>query len=66
MDAKNHLVVNYLVTNEASDLNQLSNVAICAKETLGVDRIDCLADKGYYDYERLSGVPIMELHHLLR
>ena len=35
VDSKNHLIVNYLVTNEASDLNQLSGVAISAKETLG-------------------------------
>ena len=39
VDSKNHLIVNYLVTNEASDLNQLSSVAISAKETLGVSRL---------------------------
>jgi len=54
VDSKNHLIVNYLVTNEASDLNQLSGVAISAKETLGVERIDCLSDKGYYDFVEIK------------
>lgn len=54
VDSKNHLIVNYLVTNEASDLNQLSTVAISAKEILEVEQIDCLADKGYYNYMEIK------------
>jgi Transposase DDE domain len=54
VDSKNHLIVNYLVTNEASDLNQLSGVAINAKETLGVEQIDCLSDKGYFDFMQIK------------
>ena len=54
VDSKNHLIVNYLVTNEASDLNQLSGVAIGAKETLGVEQIDCLSDKGYFDFMQIK------------
>ena len=54
VDAKNHLIVNYLVSNEASDLNQLSGLAINAKETLGVEEIDCISDKGYYDFEQIK------------
>jgi len=54
VDSKNHLIVNYLVTNEASDLNQLSTVAISAKETLGVEQIDCLSDKGYFDFMQIK------------
>jgi len=54
VDSKNHLIVNYLVTNEASDLNQLSGVAISAKETLGVEQIDCISDKGYYDFMQIK------------
>ena len=54
VDSKNHLIVNYLVTNEASDLNQLSGVAISAKETLCVDQIDCLSDKGYFDFMQIK------------
>jgi transposase len=54
VDSKNHLIVNYLVTNQASDLNQLSNVAISAKETLHVEQIDCLSDKGYFDFMQIK------------
>jgi transposase len=54
VDSKNHLIVNYHVTNEASDLNQLSGVAISAKETLGVERIDCASDKGYFDFMQIK------------
>ena len=54
VDSKNHLIVNYLVTNEASDLNQLSGVAIRAKETLGVEQINCLSDKGYFDFMQIK------------
>jgi transposase len=54
VDSKNHLIVNYLVTNEASDLNQLSRVAISSKETLGVEQIDCLSDKGYFDFMQIK------------
>jgi transposase len=54
VDTKNHLIVNYLVTNEASDLNQLSGVAINAKETLGVEQIDCISDKGYFDFMQIK------------
>ena len=54
VDSKNHLIVNYLVTNEASDLNQLSGVAIDAKERLGVEQIDCLSDKGYFDFMQIK------------
>ena len=54
VDSKNHLIVNYLVTNEASDLNQLSGVAISAKETLDVEQIDCLSDKGYFDFMQIK------------
>ncbi len=54
VDSKNHLIVNYLVTNEASDLNQLSSIAINAKETLGVEQIDCLSDRGYFDFMQIK------------
>jgi len=54
VDSKNHLIVNYLVTNEASDLNQLNGVAISAKETLGVERIDAFGDKGYFDFLQIK------------
>lgn len=54
-DSKNKLVVDYDVTNIASDQNQLKPTAEAAKETLGVARIDVTADTGFF-----SGVAIKE------
>jgi hypothetical protein len=54
VDSKNHLIVDYKVTNSPSDLNQLSPVAIGAKETLGVEHIDAVGDKGYYDFLQIK------------
>jgi hypothetical protein len=54
VDSKNHLIVNYLVSNEVSDLNQLSCVAISAKETHGVEQINCLSDRGYFDFMQIK------------
>lgn len=53
VDSKNKLVVEVDVTNNPSDQNQLSNMAIKAKEDLKVDELECLADKGYYNAEDL-------------
>lgn len=49
VDSKNHLIVNYEVTNEATDHHQLSSMAIGAKQMLGVERLDAIVDKGYFD-----------------
>jgi transposase len=48
VDEKNKLIVEYEVTNEVSDLNQLSNMALKSQEVLGAESFDVLADKGYY------------------
>ena len=47
VDSKNHLVVDYDVTNDPNDRNQLSRMAQKAKETLEVERLDITADKGF-------------------
>jgi transposase len=49
VDSKNKLFVDYDVTNNASDKNQLSPMAKSAMEALGVERIDATADKGFHD-----------------
>ena len=51
VEPKNHLIVAHNVTNEFDDHNQLSPMAIAAKEALGVDKLDALADRGYYKGE---------------
>jgi len=49
VDAKNHLIVDYNVTNAAVDKSELSMIAKEAKETLGVERLDAITDKGFYN-----------------
>ena len=48
-DSKNKLAIDYDVTNQASDRNQLSPMAKSAKEVLRVEKIDATADKGFHD-----------------
>lgn len=48
VESKNHLVVAVDVTSEAVDKEQLHNIALKAKEELGVDQLQVVADKGYY------------------
>jgi hypothetical protein len=48
VDAKQHLIVDYDVSNNSTDHHQLASDAIAAKQTLGVDRLEVLSDKGFY------------------
>lgn len=54
VDGKNHLIVSYEVTNEATDHHQLSSMAIGAKEALGVEHIDAIVDKGFFDSQEIK------------
>ena len=48
VDGKNKLILDYKVTNEVSDINQLSNMVTKAQNILQTEKIEVLADKGYY------------------
>jgi transposase len=54
VDTKHHLIVEYEVTNEGNDLNQLSAMATAAKEALGAEALEVLADRGYYNGEEIA------------
>jgi transposase len=54
VDGKNHLIVEYEVSNCASDAGNLKAMSDKAKETLGVETIINLADAGYYDSEDIA------------
>jgi transposase len=54
VDEKHKLILDYRVTNEANDTNQLSKMSKRAKGILGVERLDVLADKGYYNAEEVK------------
>jgi len=47
VDSKHHLIVAQDVTNDVTDRDQLSRMALEAKETLGVEQIKAVADMGY-------------------
>ena len=49
VDTKNHLILAHEVTNVGNDRAQLSNMAKQAKAILGVEKLDVLADRGYYN-----------------
>jgi transposase len=54
VDAKNKLIAAADVTNEQTDVQQLANVARQAKENLGADTLEVVADKGYYNNAEVS------------
>ena len=49
VDTEHHLIVAHEVTNEGHDRAQLANMAQKAKEALGVEELDAIADRGYFD-----------------
>jgi transposase len=53
VDAEHHLVVAHEVTNVGHDRSQLANMAGQAMAALGAERIDVLADRGYFDGEEI-------------
>jgi transposase len=54
VDDKHHLFVVQDVTNAVTDVEQLSNIAIQAKEALEVEQLTVVADMGYYHGEELK------------
>jgi transposase len=53
VDTEHHLIVTHEVTNDGSDRAQLANIACRAKEALGVDELEAVADRGYYSGEEI-------------
>ncbi len=47
VDAKNKLIVHHELTNELNDQRSLLPMAIGAKQALGVDKLNVVADAGY-------------------
>jgi transposase len=54
VETEHHLIVTHEVTNVGSDLSQLSHVAKAAKTTLQTEKLEAVADRGYF-----SGVEIL-------
>jgi transposase len=53
VDTKHHLIVTHEVTNDGSDRAQLANVAAQAKAALGVDKLEAVADRGYFNSDEI-------------
>ncbi len=49
VDEKHQLIVEHEVTNDPTDHAHLAEMALRAKETLGVTQLEVVADMGYYD-----------------
>jgi hypothetical protein len=53
VDTKHHLIVAHEVTNVGHDRGQLANMAGQAKDAMGVDKLEVLADRGYFSGEEI-------------
>jgi transposase len=54
VDTENHLIVHHEVTNVGSDRSQLANTAKAAKALLGADKLEAVADRGYFSGEEIK------------
>jgi len=53
IDTKHHLIVAHEVTNVGHDRSQLANMAGQAKDAMGVEALEVLADRGYFSGEEI-------------
>jgi hypothetical protein len=53
VETTHHLIITHEVINDGSDRSQLSPMAKQAKATLGVENLDAVADRGYFDSEEI-------------
>ena len=53
VDTDHHLIIAHEVTNTGSDRAQLANIASKAKGVLGVEKLEAVADRGYYSGEEI-------------
>lgn len=54
VDAKHKLIAEQQVHNKVSDLGLLAETASAARDNLGVDHINVVADRGYYEIEDIE------------
>src|SRR5262247_1846431 len=53
VDTEHHLIVAHEVTNVGNDTAHLANTAQAAKATLDVDKLEAVADRGYFNGEEI-------------
>ena len=54
VDTKNHLIVTHEVTNVGSDRSQLTKMASIARDVMGHDRLQAIADRGYFNSQEVK------------
>lgn len=54
VDTKNHLIVTHEVTNIGSDRSQLMKMASLARDEMGCDRLQAIADRGYFNSQEVK------------
>src|SRR3989454_1700664 len=57
VETQHHLIVTHEVTNSGSDRSQLANVSKAAKAVLQADKLEAVADRGYF-----SSLEILACH----
>src|SRR5256885_13234310 len=53
VETEHHLIVTHEVTNVGTDRSQLAHVAKEAKAALEVEKLDAVADRGYFNSEEI-------------
>ena len=53
VEANHHLIVMHEVTNDGADRSQLSHVTNEPKAALGVEKLEAVADRGYFNSEEI-------------
>ena len=53
VEAKHHLIVAHEVTTHGHDRDALSMMAVAARDAMEADKIEAIADKGYYKSEEI-------------
>ena len=53
VDTTHHLIITHEVTNIGTDRSQLAHVAKKTKATLEVEKLDAVADRGYFNSEEI-------------
>jgi transposase len=54
VETDHHLIITHEVTNIGNDRAQLAPMARAAKETLGAERLNVIADRGYFDSDQIK------------
>jgi len=54
VDTKHKLIVEHDVTNKTSDRGQLARMAIKARDAIGANKLDVIADRGYFNSEEIK------------